>query len=338
MRATARMAAQLDVPWHCICVETPKLQRLPDATRQRVLRLAQARAGRGRRDRLPGRQRARGDHRQVRPRAQPVARRAGARHRRRKRPWRGTLTEAVGALGNDLDVIQIALPPRGREPEPRSVAGRGRVRHGPRLATLRHERARLRRRRSGRGPAARRLRAGEHRHAVPARGGARRRALRPRAGGAGRLPQRGRLRLPLRAAALLVQRLRRAVPADVRGDAGRRAGDRPAHRGAAVAGTRRHAARGTRRRALRDVARPVRRAAGRADRRDRRALRRTASSRRRPRCWWPTTPTGVQPPVPPPKLPAGIDTGGRPMGLRPRRARRPGHRTPCRPRPSCTCR
>ena len=28
VRSAARLAAQLDVPWHCIYVETPRLQRL----------------------------------------------------------------------------------------------------------------------------------------------------------------------------------------------------------------------------------------------------------------------------------------------------------------------
>ncbi|MBC7991620.1 MAG: hypothetical protein H7Z15_00050 [Rhizobacter sp.] len=39
VRATARMAAQLDVPWHCVHVETPQLQRLPEAARQRLMRV-----------------------------------------------------------------------------------------------------------------------------------------------------------------------------------------------------------------------------------------------------------------------------------------------------------
>src|SRR3990167_7324234 len=39
VRGAARMAAQLAVPWHCIYVETPKLQRLSDAARHRILRV-----------------------------------------------------------------------------------------------------------------------------------------------------------------------------------------------------------------------------------------------------------------------------------------------------------
>src|SRR5207245_8306017 len=39
VRTTARLSAQLGVPWHCIYVETPRLQRLPDAARQRVVQM-----------------------------------------------------------------------------------------------------------------------------------------------------------------------------------------------------------------------------------------------------------------------------------------------------------
>ncbi len=40
VRATARMASQLDVPWHCVYVETPRLQRLPEAARKPACVLA----------------------------------------------------------------------------------------------------------------------------------------------------------------------------------------------------------------------------------------------------------------------------------------------------------
>lgn len=112
VRATARMAAQLDVPWHCIYVETPQLQRLSDATRQRVLRslkLAQD-AGADTATLAGG------------SLANVVVKYAhehnlsrvvlGRDTSRWRRPWRSTLAEVVGRLGNDLDVIQIALPAR----------------------------------------------------------------------------------------------------------------------------------------------------------------------------------------------------------------------------------
>ena len=38
VRAGARLAAQFNVPWHAIYIETPKLQRLPESERGRILR------------------------------------------------------------------------------------------------------------------------------------------------------------------------------------------------------------------------------------------------------------------------------------------------------------
>jgi two-component system, OmpR family, sensor histidine kinase KdpD len=112
VRATARMAAQLDVPWHCIYVETPRLQRLPDSARQQVLgvlKLAQE-AGADTAT-LAGASLAGAivkyahEHNLSRV---VLGRDTGRRPRR----WRNTLADAVGQFGNDLDVIQIALPAR----------------------------------------------------------------------------------------------------------------------------------------------------------------------------------------------------------------------------------
>jgi two-component system sensor histidine kinase KdpD len=131
VRATARLAAQLDAPWHCICVETPKLQRLPDAARQRVLRLLKLAQDAGAETAFPAGNAL----------ASTIVKYArehnlsrvvlGRDTGRRGRPWRGTLTEAVGALGADLDVIQIALPPRGREAVARPAAGEAVARARP---------------------------------------------------------------------------------------------------------------------------------------------------------------------------------------------------------------
>jgi len=117
VRATARLAAQLDVPWHCVYVETPRLQRLPDTARQRVLRTLKLAADAGAEtatlagDSLPEAiVKYAHDHNLSRV---VLGRDTG----RWPRPWRRTLVNAVGALGKDLDVMQIALParePRGR--------------------------------------------------------------------------------------------------------------------------------------------------------------------------------------------------------------------------------
>lgn len=110
VRATARMAAQLDVPWHCIHVETPALERLGDARRQhvlKVLKLAQdagattaTLSGEGLAVAVVGYAQAHNLSRVV----------LGRRVDRRRLPWRRTLTEAIGRMGPDLDVIQVALP------------------------------------------------------------------------------------------------------------------------------------------------------------------------------------------------------------------------------------
>ena len=112
VRGTARLAGQLDVPWHCVYVETPRLQRLPDAARQRVLRVLKLAQDAGAEtatlagDSLPAAiVKYAHDHNLSRV---VLGRDTG----RWLPPWRNTLAEAVGLLGKDLDVMQIALPAR----------------------------------------------------------------------------------------------------------------------------------------------------------------------------------------------------------------------------------
>jgi two-component system sensor histidine kinase KdpD len=114
VRSTARMAAQLGVPWHCIYVETPALQRLTEADRQRALRaLKLAQDAGATTATLSGRSLPQAivkyahEHNLSRV---VLGRDTG----RRPRPWQPSLVEAVGAAGQDLDVIQVALPPRER--------------------------------------------------------------------------------------------------------------------------------------------------------------------------------------------------------------------------------
>ena len=121
VRATARMAAQLDVPWHCICVDTRALQSAPDEVRQRVLRMLKLAQDAGAETAFPSGTdlpativRYAHEHNLSRV---VLGRDTG----RPRRPWRRTLTEAVGAAGPDLDVIQVALPARGRSAETAST-------------------------------------------------------------------------------------------------------------------------------------------------------------------------------------------------------------------------
>jgi two-component system sensor histidine kinase KdpD len=112
VRTTARMAAQLDVPWHCVYVETPKLQRLPDGARQRVLQLLKIAQDTGAQTAtLAGNSLAAALVKYAREHnlSRIVL---GRDPQRLRRLWRPTLAEAVGRIGDDLDVVQIALPSR----------------------------------------------------------------------------------------------------------------------------------------------------------------------------------------------------------------------------------
>ena len=114
VRAAARMAAQLDVPWHCVYVETPALQRLPG----RGAPAHPARAQAGRRSwaptprRWPGRTLADAIVKYAREHNLSrvvLGRDTGAAAGRGSARW----PRRSAQLGNDLDVIQIALPARG---------------------------------------------------------------------------------------------------------------------------------------------------------------------------------------------------------------------------------
>ena len=128
VRTTARLSAQLGVPWHCIYVETPALQRLPDASRQRVLQLLKSAEDSGAVTAvLSGSELAATIVRYAREHNLPrivLGRDTG----RLRRPWRGRIAQAVGDLADDLDLLQVALPARdgaaGRAAERRAAAPR----------------------------------------------------------------------------------------------------------------------------------------------------------------------------------------------------------------------
>lgn len=112
VRACARLAAQLDVPWHAVHVETPALQRQPEAARQRVLRvlklaqeLGAVTATLSGTDAAPSLVRYAREHN--------LARLVMGR-RERRWPWHASPAERVVALADDLDVLQVAVPERSR--------------------------------------------------------------------------------------------------------------------------------------------------------------------------------------------------------------------------------
>jgi len=122
VRSTARLAAQLDVPWHAVYVETPALQRLPDATRRSILRTLKLAQDMGASTAtLAGQDAAAVIVKYAREHnlAKVVL---GRDDTQRRWPLRRLLADRVGALGADLDVLQIALPavPRTRAPEPQA--------------------------------------------------------------------------------------------------------------------------------------------------------------------------------------------------------------------------
>lgn len=121
VRAAARMATRLDVPWHAVYVETPKLQRLPASQRHRVMRLlAVAQESGAQTATLAGNSVAAAIARYARDHnlSRVILGRIPGQHRL---PWHKPLANAIAGEAPDLDLIQIALPPG--EPFPRSKAG-----------------------------------------------------------------------------------------------------------------------------------------------------------------------------------------------------------------------
>jgi two-component system sensor histidine kinase KdpD len=122
VRSCARLAAQLDVPWHAVHVETPALARAPEERRQqplRVLKLAQelgATTATLATAHLP-------DAVVRYAREHNLSRVVLGRTVRRWRwPWRPSLAEALAAHADDIDVLQVALPAVAPRPAPPAPA------------------------------------------------------------------------------------------------------------------------------------------------------------------------------------------------------------------------
>lgn len=114
VRTCARLAAQLDVAWHAVHVETPALQRLPEARRQhplRVLKLAQELGASTATPAAPDAAAALVSY----AREHNLVRLVVGRQERRW-PWQHSLADRIVAQADELDVLQVALPPAGRAP------------------------------------------------------------------------------------------------------------------------------------------------------------------------------------------------------------------------------
>lgn len=113
VRACARLAAQLDVPWHAVQVETPAVHGLPEARREHGLRVLKLAAELGAIVTTP---------------AAPDAATALVRHARehnlsrlvvgrgrRRWPWQATLADRIARQADDLDLLQVAPSAAARE-------------------------------------------------------------------------------------------------------------------------------------------------------------------------------------------------------------------------------
>ena len=128
VRACARLAAQLDVPWHAVFVETPAVQRLPAARREQAMRVLKLAQELGATVATPSA-----------PEAAPALVRHAREHNlsrlvvgrsRRRWPWQASSADRIAELADDLDVIQVALPPavtvsaaRATQQAPQAPAG-----------------------------------------------------------------------------------------------------------------------------------------------------------------------------------------------------------------------
>lgn len=118
VRSGARMAAQLDVPWHAIYVETPRLQRLPAAQRAGILRALKLAQDLGAvTANLSGPDAAQAALAYARE--HNLGKVIVGRDTERRLPWQHSFAERLGRRAPDLDVTLVA---RETETPPRPAA------------------------------------------------------------------------------------------------------------------------------------------------------------------------------------------------------------------------
>ncbi len=106
VRSAARLAQRLDVEWRAVYVETPRLQRLPAERRERILRVVKLAQDLGASTAiLTGNAvvEALVDYARTENIGTVVVGRGPAR----RLPWRRSLSDAIAAAEDDLDVIEI---------------------------------------------------------------------------------------------------------------------------------------------------------------------------------------------------------------------------------------
>jgi two-component system sensor histidine kinase KdpD len=108
VRSTARLARQLEVEWHAVYVETPALQRLPEAQRERILRVLKLAQELGAQTAtLTGQSPA--QQIVAYARSHNLARVVIGRSGQRRWPLFRSTAEHIASLGPDLEMVQIGL-------------------------------------------------------------------------------------------------------------------------------------------------------------------------------------------------------------------------------------
>jgi two-component system sensor histidine kinase KdpD len=112
VRNGARLAAQFDVPWHVIYVETPALLRLPETRRMRLLKILKLASELGARTAtLPGEDAARVALTYAREHnlGKIVLGRRSVGWRAYRFPWQHRFSTRLGAIAPDIDLILVEL-------------------------------------------------------------------------------------------------------------------------------------------------------------------------------------------------------------------------------------
>jgi two-component system sensor histidine kinase KdpD len=128
VRNGARLAAQFDVPWHVIYVETPELLHLPEARRTRLLKILKLAADLGARTAaLPGADAALVALTYAREHnlGKIVLGRRSVGWRAYRFPWQRRFSTRLGAIAPDIDLILVELgseTPRQPEQPPLAKA------------------------------------------------------------------------------------------------------------------------------------------------------------------------------------------------------------------------
>ena len=124
VRNGARLAAQFDVPWHVIYVETPELLRLPETRRTHLLKILKLATELGARTAtLPGEDAARVALTYAREHnlGKIVLGRRSFGWRAYRFPWQRRFSTRLGAIAPDIDLILVELGDNAAEDTAQSV-------------------------------------------------------------------------------------------------------------------------------------------------------------------------------------------------------------------------